>query len=192
MINIVRKIIHLFFKQYLLFYIYGSGCRYNDDKEADSSIFVKEIVNMQDIILASDKKLHGFVDNLEDGMSCFGLWKDNDLVSVCWMWDEQVYRRRRNFWPLKKDEAKLVRMFTSNKFRGQGFAGKLVKFSCNAMFDKGIRKIFARIWHSNLASRKSLEKIGWEKVAFVLELKMHFVKKPFRFVYHFKRGNNKR
>lgn len=109
----------------------------------------------------------------------FGIWKEKELVSVCWYWAGKRYKKR-NFWPLKEHEAKLVMIVTAPEFRGLGLASLLIQYSANEMRKLGYQTLYARIWHSNNASVSAFKKAGWKYIAFVIRIFFPFIKKPLR------------
>jgi len=109
-----------------------------------------------------------------DGSQLFACILDEQIVSVCAYWYGERYLQR-NFWPLKKNEAKLVQLFTAPEARGKGIAQKLIQYSSQKMVEKGFKGLYARVWHSNYPSRKAFQNSQWDTIATVIEL--HPVKK---------------
>ena len=99
----------------------------------------------------------------------FGARMKDTLVAACWFWAGSTYKKR-NFWPLKENEAKLVQISTHENFRGRGYAPLLLAYAAEAMRLKGYTKLFARVWHSNFASISAFEKAHWQYIAFVMEV----------------------
>ena len=112
----------------------------------------------------------------------FAYKNDGRIVGVCCYWSGELYRSR-NFWPLKDDEAKLVQIVVEPEFRGKGVATALITRSCADMLHRGVRRCFARIWHSNEPSIRAFEKANWRRVATVVELAPFNLGKRLRFVF---------
>ena len=119
----------------------------------------------------------------------FAYHNDGRIVGICCYWSGELYRSR-NFWPLKEDEAKLVQIVVDPEFRGKGIATALIRNSCADMAQRGVRRCFARIWHSNKPSIRAFEKADWKHVATVIELAPLNLGRRLRFV--FRMGRTKR
>lgn len=103
------------------------------------------------------------------GTDVFICRNSEKIVGVCCYWSGDRYRER-NFWPLKKDEAKLVQIVVEPDQHGAGVAPTLITQSCNEMLRAGISRCYARIWHSNTPSIRAFEKAGWGHIATVIEV----------------------
>jgi len=119
------------------------------------------------------------------GAHGFGAWLERKLVGSCWYWMPERYRRDRNFWPLRDDEAKLVQISVSALAQGRGIGGALMHYAEARMARLGVHRAYARIWHSNERSIQMFLKAGWEPVASVtvirpLGLRFRFVKRASR------------
>jgi GNAT superfamily N-acetyltransferase len=91
-----------------------------------------------------------------------------EIAAGCWFWSGDTYARR-NFWPLARDEAKLVQITTAAPMRGRGLATCLILHASRLMAARGYRRLYARIWHSNRSSLHAFEQAGWRYHAFVVE-----------------------
>jgi len=96
----------------------------------------------------------------------------NEMCSLCVIWGNEYKVNFRNYIPLKCNEAKIIDVFTPEEYRGKGYIGKLLTHTENEMFSRGITTLLARIWHSNISSKKAFEKSGWVYAGFKLELKL--------------------
>ena len=119
----------------------------------------------------------------EDSLG-FGVYFGSELVALQWVWFGDGYRRRRNFWPLERNEAKSVELVTAPEHRGLGLATCLKQFSARQLAAKGFVRVYSRIWWNNWPSIRVSEKAGWKAVAFVVELKTPFHSRPFRLFCH--------
>lgn len=138
------------------------------DKEIGQGkeFFVRGVDERQ--LAVSDGLMQEQAGYLGDESLAFGCFEDGQLVGVCFYWFGTRYERR-GFWPLGKDEAKLVHIIVSPAARGRGVAPRLIKASAQSMVDAGFSCLYARIWHSNEPSLHAFEKAGWLRTAFVLE-----------------------
>lgn len=114
-------------------------------------------------------------------------WREGERrLCFCWVWQGERYRRERNFWPLAATEAKLISLETEPAARGRGIAPKVVNHARATMADLGITRLYARIWHSNIASLRAFEKAGWRRHATVVEI--YPFGRPLRFTFR-RRGS---
>ncbi|WP_153147807.1 GNAT family N-acetyltransferase [Dechloromonas sp. H13] len=116
----------------------------------------------------------------EDALG-FGVFFGSELVALQWIWFGEGYRRRRNFWPLERNEAKSVELVTAPEHRGLGLATCLKQFSARQLAARGFVRVYSRIWWNNWPSIRVSEKAGWKAVALVVELKTPLRSRPFRF-----------
>ncbi|HEY8352160.1 MAG TPA: GNAT family N-acetyltransferase [Sphingomonadales bacterium] len=100
----------------------------------------------------------------------FGLYADGELAAIQWYWWGERYRRRRNSWPLGPGGAKSVELYTRPQYRGRGYAALLKLHTAEAMAERGFRRLYSRIWHSNGPSIRVSEKTGWRRVGTYIEL----------------------
>jgi len=91
------------------------------------------------------------------------------VVGLCFYWAGERYKRR-NFWPLAADEAKLVQIVVLPEMRGRGIAADLIAWSSQAMLAQGFAQLFARIWHSNKPSWHAFERAHWTRAALVVDI----------------------
>jgi GNAT superfamily N-acetyltransferase len=99
----------------------------------------------------------------------FACYHEERIVGLCFYWFGARYLKR-NFWPLKEGEAKLVQLITLPEMRGREVAPSLISWSSQAMRDKGFARCYARIWHSNTPSLRAFARAGWVEVATVFEV----------------------
>lgn len=102
--------------------------------------------------------------------ACFVAEEAGEIVAACWYWYGETYQRR-NFWPLRPTEAKLVQITSASAKRGRGIADALIRYSAARMFESGFEALYARVWHSHGASLRAFEKAGWRNHAQVLEMR---------------------
>jgi hypothetical protein len=118
----------------------------------------------------------------EDSLA-FGVFFGFELVALQCVWFGDAYRRRRNFWPLERNEAKSVELVTAPEHRGFGLATCLKQFSARQLAAKGFVRVYSRIWWNNWPSIRVSEKAGWKAVALVVELKTPLRSRPFRLLW---------
>ena len=114
------------------------------------------------------KELAQLVNYAGEQAMCFVAEDQGEIVAACWYWFGETYQRR-NFWPLRPREAKLVQVTSATNVRGRGIAVALIHFSTGQMLGSGFDALYARVWHSHVASRRAFEKAGWSEYAKVIE-----------------------
>ncbi|MCK9686085.1 GNAT family N-acetyltransferase [Scleromatobacter humisilvae] len=131
--------------------------------------FSFEFVDEASARASVDPLIQSQIEYVGAGAWAFACRDGARVVGLCFYWAGDRYRRR-NFWPLADDEAKLVQLVTLPEMRGRGIAGDLIGWSSRAMFDQGFRQLFARIWHSNKPSWRAFERAHWKRAALVVEI----------------------
>lgn len=165
---------------YAIYFVYGL------DKDAAPpaaprapAAFSFEFVDEARARASVDPLIQSQIDYVGTGAWAFACRDGARVVGLCFYWAGDLYRRR-NFWPLAADEAKLVQIVTLPEMRGRGIAGDLIAWSSRAMFDRGFRQLFARIWHSNKPSWRAFERAHWKRAALVVEISPLKRAKPLR------------
>lgn len=180
--KLINALAHRLLGNYSLYKIYALPLA--DLSAPDSNTGqIRQITDSRELSGASDQALRSLAQYAaEPDAFCFGIWVEGELAAACWLWAGETYRLRRNFWPLRANEAKLVQITTAESFRGRGLAPQLIRFAATALKQQGYERLYARIWHSNTPSLTAFEKAGWTCVAFVAEFFPFGLKQPLRFV----------
>jgi hypothetical protein len=110
----------------------------------------------------------------------FGLDVNGELASVCWYWFGARYQNERGFISLPPGAAKLVQIVTAQTFRGRGLAPILIAGSAQAMYRDGFRPLFARVWHTNQASRAAFRKARWIEQDMITTISLPLISTPYR------------
>ena len=116
-----------------------------------------------------------------EGSRAYACLEGAKIVALCFFWHGERYHTR-NFWPLKEQEAMLVQIVTLPEMRSRGIARALIAHAARDMLARGFHRLYARIWHSNMASLRAFEGAGWRLVASVIEIHPFGRKKPLRIV----------
>lgn len=184
MIKIIAKwLLHLLCGEYSIYSIYSRG---KDDGIIPlpkpnnfkfSRIEAAQIEASKDLIISDQAGYHGHESY------AYGYLDGSRIVGVCFFWCGDRYKTR-NFWTLLDGESKLVQIVTVPDMRGSGIATSLVIHASSDMFDRGFRRLYARIWHSNYPSIRAFERAGWKHVATVIEFNPFRRKAPFRIAYN--------
>lgn len=114
-----------------------------------------------------------------NGSCTYACISEKQIVGICAYWFGNRYKKR-NFWPLKQKEAKLVQIITLPEMRGIGIAPNLIFYSSQDMVRKGFTQLYARIWFSHGSSLRAFQKAGWKKTAILAEINPLRTKKPIR------------
>lgn len=167
--KLIKKIIHLIIGEYSPYFIYGRACNLQADASTSGSApgfreMDTEALASIDTTFVQEQRWYGGTET-----NCFTYIHEGQIAGICFYWHGERYKTR-DFWPLKKTEAKLVQIVVAPEMRGRGIASRLIAFSTNEMARKGFDRLYARIWHSNDPSMKAFERAGWQRIAFVLEL----------------------
>ena len=178
--NFLKSVAHALFGDYALYRIYALELNKNFSSETPLLQFTP--IESSVLLTESDSEaIRNLADYYERELAFgFGARIENTLVAACWFWAGSTYRKR-NFWPLKEDEAKLVQITTHENYRGKGFAPLLLAYAAEAMQRKGYKTLYARVWHSNQASISAFKKAHWKYIAFVAHVYPFGKKKPWRF-----------
>jgi RimJ/RimL family protein N-acetyltransferase len=148
---------------------------------APRTIVCRAIEDVTEIFLSQDQQLRIQGLPREEDAWAFGAWADNRLAAVCWFHARQTYRRHGGLFDLKTDEAELIQITTAAEFRGRGVATALIQCAAWEMGSAGFRRLYAKIWHDNLASVRAFERSGWKRTARFLSLRFRHVKTPLLF-----------
>lgn len=146
---------------------------------ADSPFRTGEITDLADI-RAGSPELRDLAQYA--GSEAFGLgaWLDAELVGACWYWYGDRYRSR-GFLDLPAHAAKLVQVTVDTRYRGRGIAPLLIARSASALSELGFTGLYARIWHSNEASRAAFRKAQWTELGLDVSVSTFLRRRPFRF-----------
>lgn len=109
----------------------------------------------------------------------FAYEENGKRLGECWAWYGERYKTR-NFWPLKEREAKAMALETKPEARGRGIGPRVLQFAAGELKARGFTDLYGRVWHSNRASVRAVEKAGWHYHALVAEF--DFLGKRRRFV----------
>jgi RimJ/RimL family protein N-acetyltransferase len=166
--RLAKKLAKLLFGNYSVYYIYACKAGQGERAAANASGFRfapvdKAQVESSNAALIVDQSAYHGSDT--HAYACF---RGARIVGSCYFWHGARYRER-NFWPLARDEAKLVQIVVIPRMRGRAVATNLIACAAENMFQKGFRCLYARIWHSNTPSWRAFQRAGWVRVAVVIE-----------------------
>jgi ribosomal protein S18 acetylase RimI-like enzyme len=108
----------------------------------------------------------------------FGASVGDELAAVCWFQARETYRRHGGLFKLGANEAELVQITTAEAFRGRGVAAKLIEYAAAEMRKQDFRKLYAKIWHDNVASLRAFERAGWKRNARFFSFRLRRLKAP--------------
>jgi len=182
----LKKLFKLCFGGYGIYDIYHCSHIENSDNRqyntnADTILFCS--IAKDDVINSNNKQINEAVWYFGHDAHCYACLVNGVIVSICCYWSGTRYRLTRNFWPLKQHEAKLVHIITISEMRGKKLAQQLIKFSSEAMLKKGFTTLYARIWHSNVPSRRAFENCNWKYLCTKVEIFPLSGKLPIRFQF---------
>ncbi len=173
----LKSLARLLLRDYSFYHIYRRNCAEEKPLLTDGlrfeTIEKKEIDSAGDRIIADQAWYHGQNTN---AYACF---EGSRIIGLCFFWYGERYRKR-NFWPLTDQEAKLVQLFVLPEMRGQGIGKSLIQFATRDMSCREFKYVYARIWRSNTPSLRAFKSAGWNRVATVIEIFLPGRNKPFR------------
>ena len=176
----LKSLAHIVFGEYALYEIYALSLNHADPaKKVERDLVLAPILDPAELATAPAEEVRQLARYAGPDAACFAAWKQGRMAAACWFWFGETYKQR-NFWPLDEGEAKLVQITVDQEFRGQGIARQLLRYAADVMRQRDFKQLFARIWHSNLASIKAFEAAGWRNVAIVAELHPVWTSKPLR------------
>jgi L-amino acid N-acyltransferase YncA len=103
------------------------------------------------------------------GSQAFAILRDGEIVALEWYWFGE-HRQDDAFWPLGEAEAESAYIATVPELRGQGLAQRVKEYSAIEMRERGFRRAYGKIWHSNHASIRANQKSGFREIALVVDL----------------------
>ena len=166
----IRGIAHALLGDYELYRMYRRDLT-RDEPPPPAGVTFEPIMSPDVLESSPDPDLKSHAAYAGFGAHGFGAWADGKLAGSCWYWMPERYRRDRNFWPLRDDEAKLVQISVSAGAQGRGIGGALMHYAEARMARLGVRCAYARIWHSNEPSIRMFLRAGWEPVASVMVIR---------------------
>lgn len=177
---LVKRVAHNLLGDYSAYYVYASPNESKTSQRYESkSKFSVRTVDEHALQSSAEPLLREQAHYLGQESHAYACLFDDRIAGVCIYWFGERYRKR-NFWPLKEGEAKLVQIVSVSEMRGRGVATALIATSCCDMKERGFRRTYARIWHSNTASLRAFERAGWMRVALVLEINPLHRQRPIR------------
>ena len=178
--RIAKTIARVILGEYAAYYIYVSPDKSQDTHqfEARSNRKIRRI-HQNEIESSNESLVRDQSFYLGEGALAYASYLDDQIAGLCIYWHGERYRKR-NFWPLKDREAKLVQIVTLPGYRGAGIATELIILSCMDVLKNGFDKTYARIWHSNTPSIRAFERAGWSRLALVFELNPLRLNQPIR------------
>lgn len=164
---------------YAPYYIYHWNCNEGPISSGGQESFDVRLLDGESVKSIADSRIQEQLGYCGSESLSFGCFHDNQLAGICFYWYGERYRKR-NFWPLKGREAKLVQIIVMPEMRGRGIATTLIRCSALEMERQGFSGLYARIWHSNHPSLSAFERAGWRRVAFVAEINPFRAARPIR------------
>jgi RimJ/RimL family protein N-acetyltransferase len=181
----IKKIARLLLGDYSVYHIYSNSAEKiqatlpNSAGLAFSILEKEQTESNNESLVREQSSYHG------PETYSYACLKDEQIVGLCYFWHGDRYRKR-NFWPLADGEAKLVQIVTIPRVRGHGIATDLIAHASLQMFGQGFKRLYARIWHSNLPSLRAFQRAGWQRVATVIEVNPLRRASPIRIRFHAK------
>jgi GNAT superfamily N-acetyltransferase len=128
---------------------------------------------------AADAKLLERFSYAGEDAHGFGLFVDDELASICWLWGHRRFDDPL-LWVLKEGDVILVDLLTAEKYNGRGLAPVLVSFAAEEMRRLGKRGLYTWMWFTHRASSRVFDKAGWVQIAWVVEIHPFGSRRPLR------------
>ena len=177
MTKYLKHLARLLLRDYSFYHIYRCNCTREEPLLTTGlrfeAIEKKEIDTARDRMIADQGWYHG------QDTHAYACIEGSRIVGLCFFWYGERYRKR-NFWPLKDQEAKLVQLFVLPEMRGQGIGKSLIQFATWDMSVREFKYVYARVWISNTPSLRAFKSAGWNYAATVIEIFLRGRNKPFR------------
>lgn len=168
--TLAKSLLRALLGEYSAYYIFSrSKANIHLSASQQSLPYVVKEVDLETIAAAGDSLIREQAGYAGEGALSYACFMQGKIVGVCFYWHGARYLKR-NFWPLKDDEAKLVQIITLPGMRGKKVAATLIQASCKDVLDKGFRQTYARVWHSNGPSLKAFANAEWIRCALVIEI----------------------
>jgi GNAT superfamily N-acetyltransferase len=177
MANLIKILSWFLIRDYSFYRIYGRSCADNGALPTSGLRF--EPVEKKQIATSADRAIAEHAWYHDRDTHAYACLEDERIVGLCFFWHGMGYSKR-NFWPLREHEAKLVQLFVLPERRGRGIARRLIEAATQDMNQQGFNYVYARIWRSNIPSLRAFERAGWEPIATVIEIFPRGRSKSFR------------
>lgn len=183
----MKRVLHMLFGNYHYWKVYAVELPY-PRPELPEAITIRELT-LEDLkTVESDTKIYADA-YLGDQALGFGLFVDGQLATLQGVWWGKRYIRERNgrSWRIREWEAKTNNLYTINKYRGNGYALLLKRYTLAELGERGFSKAYARIWHSHRASIRVSKRAGMKLVGAYIEInpigRRVTLRIPFRFKF---------
>jgi len=161
---------------------YWNGCLYTFEPQSSKASFDQvqcaPITNFEEIEKSPHSEINALAWKQDGDAWAFGAWVDGQLAGVCWFQARETYRRRGGLFDLSPQEAELAQISTAAAFRRQGVATALIRYGAARMGGKDFQRLYAKIWHGNIASVKAFESAGWHFRMRFFSLRLFGMNKP--------------
>jgi len=178
----LRRLARLILGDYEFFRIYRYDLEttepFDPSNHQDAGYLFRK-VNQEEVLSAANSLIRDRSGYGGDDAIGYAVFYADEIVCLQWYWHGERYKKR-NFWPLREDEAKSVDIITVEAHRGKGLATALKLYSANDLKSSGFNRLYSRVWHSNHPSIRVNEKAGWSYIAFVIEFSLFGLTRPIR------------
>ena len=175
--NIFKFIARSLFGNYQLNRIYYKKIN-RHELQIPQSVDLKVIVNLEDIDQSKDQDIKDHKWYAMENAFGFGLWDNDDLVCMCWFWNNKNENLPNRFNKIGEQEVVMVDLITSKFYRGKGYALLITNYAENELGNSGYNKMWTWVWRSNKASARVFSKANWVYDYFLAELNLPLFSKP--------------
>ncbi|HNP26007.1 MAG TPA: GNAT family N-acetyltransferase [Nitrosomonas sp.] len=182
--NIIKSILRILFKDYQFIRIYyldlpESGAHISEPELNEASI--RRLDSQDQFFASNDQRIRDHSAFFDDQTFAYGMYTNDELIGVCVFWKAGHPNLPGRFSQINENEAVMVDLLISEKYRGKGYALAITLFSEYDLAISGYKKLWTWIWHSNAPSIRVFEKAGWVYSHQLIELQPYGIKSHLRF-----------
>ena len=109
---------------------------------------------------------------LGSGATGFVLLVHGEPAALLGVWWPERYQQEREerSWRIPENAVKTHGLVCLPRFRGKGYAAMLKKATHQILFDRGVKKVYCRMWHSHRDSINVSRKAGMKLVGLYIEI----------------------
>lgn len=141
---------------------------------------VRPIRTMAEVGEADEQRLREHSWYFGERANGYGIWDRDRLVCLCWIWHHDDPRMPVDFQGLPPTDAVVVDVLTATTHRGRNLATRIIQHAEQEQASRGVRRMWAWIWHSNHPSIRAFTKAGWTCSHYLVVLKLRGVAMPLR------------
>ena len=182
--RLLRKLGKLLFKEYKINCLYSIDEKRLCKKVQPPPGFELQLMeNREEVSHSGNEEIKTTAWCLDVPGFCYAACREGELSAVCHFWPGPDASRARSELRFGKEQAYLVQITVAEKYRNLGIGSALLSHAAGQTLKMGYKELVARVWHSNLASRRMFTRAGWQKNHTVLDMQLKGFKRPVRIAW---------